>query len=370
MEIKNNVDRQYFELIKFILKDGVHKRDRTGTGTISVFDYSMKFNMDEGFPLLTSKKMFMKGIVHEIIWFLSGSTNIKYLVDNDVHIWDGDCYKKYSTSQCAIKWLFNKAGKEPCENDDFYRHYTKDEFIAKIKTDDEFAKEWGDLGPVYGSQWRKWNNPELYPENENSDGSECGSYSESHIDQIQNLINDLKNNPDSRRLMVTAWNPADVPNSVLPPCHYLFQCYTQEMSLEERSSRWCKSLDKHISYGGEMTHESLDSLGFAKRKLSLKWNQRSTDVGLGLSFNIASYALLLHLLSREVNMIPYELIFSGGDVHIYQNHVDGLREQLTHNTYKLPRLKLNNTSIYNFGYDDFEMIGYESSPTIKLILSN
>lgn len=364
--VNNNVDVQYFELLKHLLSKGKYKKDRTGTGTISVFDYTMRFNMDEGFPLITSKKMFTKGVIHELIWFLRGDTNIKYLVDNGVHIWDGDAYKKYSKSDCEVKWLFNKSGKETCVGDDFYRHYTQEEFIDKIKTDDEFAKKWGDLGPVYGKQWRSWDKFE----HKKTFGSSDYEVVNNPVDQIDNLINDLKTNPDSRRLMVNAWNPSEIELMTLPPCHYGFQCYTEEMSYDERIQRWCNMNDKSIHFGQNMTEERLDRLEFPKRKLSLKWTQRSVDVGLGLSFNITSYAFLLHLLSKEVNMIPGDLIFSGGDCHIYINHIDGLKQQLTQNTYRLPQLKLNNKSIDGLKYEDFEIIGYKSSPTIKLQLSN
>lgn len=325
----NTVDQQYKNLLKHILSNGNKKSDRTETGTISVFDYTMRFNMKEGFPLLTSKKMFTKGIIHELIWFLKGDTNIKYLIDNNVHIWDGDAYKNYKT-----------------KNIDNY--LSQEDFIEKIKTDDDFAKKWGDLGPVYGKQWRKWG----------------------EVDQIQLLINDLKNNPDSRRLMVTAWNPAEIDQMVLPPCHYGFQCYTREMDEEERIKEWCDSIEKSILYGKNMNHDKLDKLGFPKRKLSLKWTQRSVDTFLGLPFNIASYGFLLHVLSKEVNMIPDELIFSGGDVHIYTNHIDQVNEQIQRDTFKLPKLDITFKSIDDIKYTDFNIIGYVSSGTLKGELSN
>lgn len=344
--VNNNTDKQYFELINHILKNGVKKLDRTGTGTISVFDYTMRFNMDEGFPLLTSKKMFTKGIIHELIWFLSGDTNIKYLLDNGVGIWTGDAYKRYRSvpkdNMCDGDLEFLSASHA------YEDYYSEEDFVEMIKSDDDFAKKWGELGPVYGKQWRNWNG----------------------IDQISNLINDLKNNPDSRRLMVSAWNPSELENQVLPPCHYVFQCYTQEMELNERVRRWCKSLDKDILYGDDMTHEKLDNVGFPKRKLSLKFNMRSIDSGLGLPFNIASYALLLHLLSREVNMIPCDLIFSGGDCHIYLNHVIEIEKQLNNETFKLPNIELYNKSIYDLKFDDIKILNYKSSASVKMALSN
>jgi thymidylate synthase len=325
--MNNNVDKQYFELLQHIISNGVVKKDRTGTGTISVFDYTMRFNMSEGFPLLTSKKMFMKGVVHELIWFLRGDTNIKYLVENGVHIWDGDAYKNYIKNNGEL---------------------SKDEFIDKIKSDDEFAEHWGELGPVYGKQWRNWNG----------------------VDQIQNLINDLKNNPDSRRLMVNAWNVGDIDEMVLPPCHYGFQCYTTEMNLFERKKYWCDSIGKNISYAEDLVDSELDRLGVPKRKLSLKWMQRSCDVPLGIPFNIASYGLLLELLAKEVNMIAHELIFSGGDCHIYLNQIDGIKEQIRNETFPLPKIMLKNKSIFELRYEDVEILNYKSSKSIKLPLSN
>jgi thymidylate synthase len=359
----NSVDRQYKELIQHILTKGRVKKDRTGTGTISVFDYTMRFDMKEGFPILTSKKVFFKGVIHELIWFLRGETNIKYLVDRGVHIWDGDAYKSYE------KWMISIDQKIRRENPttDFQplEYDSKEEFINKIKNDEEYAEKWGELGPVYGQQWRSWKS------NRKDTSMESDTYMEfKKIDQITNLINDLKTNPDDRGLIVSAWNVAYLKDMALRPCHNFFQCYTYEMTEEERVKEWCHSLGKHISFGDDMTWEKLDELNFPKRKLSLKWNQRSVDVGLGWSFNCASYGLLLHLLAKEVNMIPDELIFTGGDCHIYLNHVEGLKKQLTQESYPLPTLKLHNSSLDELKYEDIELVGYKSAPTIKMDLSN
>jgi len=326
--MNNNVDRQYFELLRHIINNGVTKTDRTGTGTLSVFDYTMRFDMSEGFPLLTSKKMFTKGVIHELIWFLKGDTNIKYLLDNDVHIWDGD---------------YNKSGR----------------------TD-------GELGPIYGKQWRRWETVGIDIQNMSEDKKEWSGecWNTEPIDQISNLVNDLKNNPDSRRLMVSAWNVGEIGLMTLPPCHYGFQCYTQEMNTFERKKTWCDSINKNISYAEDLTDAELDTLNIPKRKLSLKWNQRSCDVPLGIPFNIASYGLLLHLLAREVNMIPHELIFSGGDCHIYLNQLDGIKIQLQQETFPLPKLTLNNVSLDSLKYEDIQITGYKSSPSISMPLSN
>ena len=337
----NTLDKQYTALLQDILDNGVTKQDRTGTGTLSVFGRQIRHKMSEGFPLLTTKKMPFKTITTELLWFLRGDTNIKYLVDNNCHIWDGDAYKNYQKEMLyhpEENWLDNGVGEKS------YRQLTQEEFINKIKTDDEFAKQWGELGPIYGKQWRNWETIDT-----NWDYQEdwlIGS-----IDQISNLINDLKTNPDSRRLMVSAWNVGELDQMTLPPCHFSFQCYSHEKD--------------------------------GKRYLSLAWNQRSCDVGLGIPFNIASYGLLLEILAKEVNMIPYELIGNLGDCHIYNNHIDNIREQLVREPYVLPKLTckdeywylkdidiLFSEKIEKFKPDFFKVEGYQSHPTIKLPLSN
>ena len=349
--MKNNADKQYLEFLNYILENGEVKGDRTGTGTISIFDYSMTFDMSEGFPLLTSKKVFTKAVIHELIWFLRGDTNIKYLVDNGVHIWDGDAYKNFCNSHTEI-------------------FVTQEEFIERIKDDDEFAKKWGELGPVYGKQWRRWGGYKKEP-NGWHHGIPSG-YKDIPIgDQISDLINDLKNNPDSRRLIVSAWNVGELDQMVLPPCHNFFQCYTSLVKLEDRIKWYCDSVGRDISFGEDFTEEFLNEKNVPTRKLSLKWNQRSCDVPLGIPFNISSYGILLHLLAKEVNMIPYQLKFTGGDCHIYLNQVEGVKEQLKRNTHKLPRLVLSdNISIDELKYDDIKIVDYKSEPTISFPLSN
>jgi thymidylate synthase len=267
----NNLDKQYQALLQDILDNGVQKSDRTGTGTISVFGRQIRHKMSEGFPLLTTKKMAWKTLVTELIWFLRGDTNIKFLVDNGCHIWDGDAFKNFmDTSEGDPDLIWNQ-----------------EQFINMVKTDDEFAKQWGELGPIYGAQWRSW-------EGLNS-----------NTDQIANLINDLKTNPDSRRLMVNAWNVGELDRMVLPPCHYGFQVYTRPTTREEK-----------IVNPGKY------------RAISLMWNQRSVDTFLGLPFNIASYGLLLEIIAKAVNMVPDELIGNLGDVHLYSNHIEQAKEQI------------------------------------------
>jgi len=340
----NNLDKKYQKLLQDILDNGEEKADRTGTGTISVFGRQIRHKMSEGFPLLTTKKMAWRTMITELLWFLRGDTNIKYLVDNGCNIWNGDAYKAYEKYAMA-----NSYGVDIL---------SMDEFIEQIKTDDEFAKKWGELGPIYGKQWRNWNG----------------------IDQIQNLINDLKTNPDSRRLMVNAWNVEDLPNMTLPPCHYGFQCYTKELTLDERKKLWTRVFGKSIHYANNFTNEDLDKKGVPSRKLSLMWNQRSVDTFLGLPFNIASYGLLLEIIAKEVNMIPDELIGNLGDVHLYKNHIEQAVKQIRNLPFELPTVIINDEfwnpdmgtfeQIKYIEVDDFWLEGYESHEKIIAQLSN
>ena len=303
----NNLDIKYQDLLREVLEKGYNRQDRTGTGTLSVFGKTIRHDMSEGFPILTTKKVAFKTMVTELKWFLKGDTNIKYLVDNGCNIWNGDAYK-----------AFQKAYINPVQ-------ITQEEFIEYIKTDDEFVAKWGELGPIYGKQWRKWE----------SDDTDAPRYEhcKKDIDQIQNLINELKTNPDSRRLMVSAWNVGELNQMVLPPCHYSFQCYV------------------------------------ADGKLSLMWNQRSADLFLGVPFNISSYGLLLSLLCEETGYEPGELIGNLADVHLYKNHLNQASEQLLRNPFHLPNLKLVYRDILK-GDFDVELVDYKSHSLIKAPLSN
>ncbi len=317
----NNIDIRYQELLKDILENGTQKGDRTGTGTISVFGRQIRHKMSEGFPLLTTKKMYFKGIVTELLWFLRGDTNIKYLVDNDCHIWNGDAYKNYESKR--LKWEIGRIGEIP--------KLSKEEFINKIKTDDEFANQWGELGPVYGKQWRNWCGYEKVPA-----GWEHGAITYyknvAKCDQIETLIRDLKTNPDSRRLMVNAWNVGELDQMTLPPCHYGFQVYTRELRLDERKNIWNKhNFSQDMSWHNMEEQDITDLLNednIPTRTISLMWNQRSVDTFLGLPFNIASYGLLLEIIAKAVNMVPDELIGNLGDVHLYSNHIEQAKEQI------------------------------------------
>ena len=301
----SNIEKQYQGILRKLVLYGKEKSDRTGTGTLSYFGDQIRHNMSEGFPLLTTKKMAVKTMMTELKWFLKGDTNIKYLVDNGCNIWNGDAYKRFT-------------------------YYTDEEtsmerFIELIKTDDEFAKKWGELGPIYGKQWRNWRKYKW-------DKIDMDSHIE-YVDQIANLINDLKTNPDSRRLMVNAWNVGELDEMTLPPCHYGFQCYVQD------------------------------------GKLSLMWNQRSVDSFLGLPFNIASYGTLLLLLCKESGLQPGELIGNLGDVHLYKNHIQQAKEQIVREPYELPILEITSCDMRN-GEFEYVLDNYQSHPPIKAPLSN
>ena len=301
----SNIEKQYQGILRKLVLYGKEKGDRTGTGTLSYFGDQIRHNMADGFPLLTTKKMAVKTMMTELKWFLKGDTNIKYLVDNNCHIWNGDAYKAYR--RIPTNQLDERT------------------FIHRIKTQDWFAKEWGELGPIYGKQWRDWQSQKF--------NVAKGEGYLLQIDQIAKLIVDLKKNPDSRRLMVSAWNVGEIEEVVLPPCHYGFQCYVSE------------------------------------GKLSLMWNQRSCDTFLGIPFNIASYATLLLLLCKETGLEAGELIGNLGDVHLYKNHVQQAKEQIVREPFPLPTIELSNVDILN-GEWDYEVKGYEYHPTIKAPLSN
>jgi thymidylate synthase len=339
----NNLDKQYQTLLQDILDNGVSKEDRTGTGTISVFGRQIRHNMQEGFPLLTTKKMAWRTMVTELLWFLRGDTNIKYLVDNGCNIWNGDAYKNYE------KWWDNMSKTSPFE---VPKKFTEEELVQAIKLDEFHAEKFGELGPIYGKQWRSWHL--------NAKVTMDGKYHEEKgIDQIQNLINDLKTNPDSRRLMVNAWNVGELDQMVLPPCHYGFQVYTRPTTREEK-----------ITNPGKY------------RAISLMWNQRSVDTFLGLPFNIASYGLLLEIIAREANMMPDQLIGNLGDVHLYNNHIEQAKEQISREPMPLTTVKYM-SHLYKFEswlFDpiygmvlrpkDFILDNYQSHPSIKAPLSN
>jgi len=326
----NKLDKDYQNLLSDIITNGKVKKDRTGTGTLSVFGRQIRHKMSEGFPLLTTKKMAFKTIVTELLWFLKGDTNIKYLIDNDCHIWNGDAYKNYSSKVQA--W-------EP--------HSDLNHFIERVKTNDEFARKWGNLGPVYGAQWRSWRvGKGIETSLPHPDGGNIYEAGSMYIDQIANLINDLKTNPDSRRLMVSAWNVGELDKMTLPPCHYGFQVYTRLTTRDEK----IVNPEKY-------------------RAISLMWNQRSVDTFLGLPFNIASYGLLLEMIANEVDMVPDELIGNLGDTHLYLNHIKQAKEQIGRKPMELPTVHVRD-GIFCSSPVDVILKNYQSHPSIKAPLSN
>jgi thymidylate synthase len=416
----NTIDKKYTDLLQDILDNGVTKQDRTGTGTLSVFGRQIRHKMSEGFPLITTKKMYFKGIVTELLWFLRGDTNIKYLIDNNCHIWDGDCYQAYVNK---IKLQNNwEVTLRTMDVDTIGQQelLSQEEFINKIKTDDKFANKWGELGPIYGRQWRRWDSYNFVDDEVHT----------IKIDQIANSINLLKTDPDSRRNRVNAWNVGELDQMVLPPCHTDFQFYTRELSDDERQ-KWVIDNVDWVRNAEDPKHEANKYLyrgepkiygdTVPKRAISLMWNQRSVDTFLGLPFNIASYGLLLEIIAKAVNMVPDELIGNLGDTHLYLNHIEQAKEQIgrdlsleerqklyedeftpgiqvandnwlnsklttrnvpkrTREPFPLPTLVINDEfwnqddSIFNqiehITPEDFFVENYQSHPTIKAPLSN
>ncbi len=281
--------KQYQDFLKHILKEGSDKPDRTNTGIISTFGYQMRFNLNEGFPLLTTKKVHLKSIIHELLWFVRGDTNLKYLAENNVRIWNEWPYKKFTQSKD-------------------YNNETMKEYVELVRTDEAFAKKHGDLGPVYGKQWRDF----------------------SGYDQLANVISEIKKNPNSRRLIISAWNPPQLKDMALPPCHLLFQFYVKD------------------------------------NKLSLQLYQRSADAFLGVPFNIASYSLLLMMVAKVCHLEPYEFVHTIGDAHIYTNHLEQVNLQLSREPRKLPIMKIKyHENIEDYVYEDFELLDYNPHPLIK-----
>lgn len=312
----NSVDYKYGELCKFVLENGFKKEDRTGTGTISVFGYQMRFDLNEGFPLLTTKRVPFKLIASELLWFLKGDTNIRYLLQNKNTIWDEWGFKNWVESTDYTGPDMTNFGLR-CQTDEQFNQLYQEQlkiYQQQVLNDDDFAVKYGDLGNVYGKQWRSWQ------------GADGKTY-----DQIKYIIDEIKKNPDSRRLLCNSWSISELHTQLLPPCHYAFQFYV------------------------------IDG------KLSCMFNMRSNDVFLGLPFNIASYALLTHLIAHECGLGVGELIYSGADVHIYANHVEQVKEQLTREAKELPtlQLNLNKQSIFDFELEDLELIGYDPHPAIK-----
>lgn len=389
----NNLDNQLKELYQKILAQPLFKTDRTGVGTKSIFGHQMRFNMQDGFPLTTLRKIHTKSMIHEILWFLGsydepykkfGNTNIRYLLDNGVTFWTDWPYKDYR---------INKINK--CKDLKNLKVMSQKEFEKKIMEDDYFALEYGELGPVYGKQWVDWGGheeliqqPNFYKETKGDkvimDKGDWKKVYLKGINQINNAIDTLLDDPDSRRIIVNSWNVAEIDDMMLPPCHSFFQFYTHVIPMEERIEYCLKhnneeEIQKYMVKNGIMGWEEinrfprkqikiLDHFNVPERKLDLQLYQRSTDSYLGLGYNIAEYSLLLHMVAQVVNMIPNEFIWTGGDTHLYSNSIEAAEELLKREPKELPILKLNPEiqNIYGFRYEDIEIVGYDPHPNIKV----
>lgn len=361
----NSADREYFKLLTLVLEKGRIKKNRTATDTLGTFGAQARFDLSEGFPLITTKKVFFKGIIHELLWFLSGSTNIKYLVDNGVTIWNKDAYRRYCDVTKANTHNFDEWLRD--NGDGTCSMYTYEQFCDKLKGA-RFCEVWGELGEgTYGSMWRGFPYYESEPPYH-----DAGKQSHNHlrrVDQFARLIEKLKTNPDDRRLIVSAWHPYWVEQCVLPPCHVLFQFHTEELTIEER---W--KLNRKMIGGCDTPEQKAafcDSIGIPKRRLNLQLYQRSCDLFLGVPFNIASYALLLEMVAQVVNMVPGEFIHTYGDLHLYTDHLDKVKEQLLREPRELPTLKLNPEikNLLDFKFEDITLVGYEPHPPIKAEMS-
>ena len=344
----NSADKQYQDLLKRIIEKGRAKGDRTGTGTISIPFATLEFDMSEGFPLLTTKKVFTKGIIHELLWFLNGETNIKYLEDNGVTIWTSDAYREY----------IKKVEKLTDER------LTKENFSLAIRQNPDFAKKFGELGPVYGRQWRHWNYLQwTATDTKGSDGKPMLKWEIKGIDQIAEAMNKLINNPDDRRIIVSAWNVDEIPYMVLPPCHWAFELYSEELYQEER---WVMAGLTPNMNEIDWANKFCDDNNIPKRRLHLKWHQRSVDTFLGLPFNIASYGILLCMFAQQANMVAGTLVGDLTNVHIYNNHIEQCKEQISREPRQLPSLSLNKAKdIFSYQYSDIGFEGYAPHDAIK-----
>ena len=364
----NTVDEEYFRLLNLILNEGRVKKNRTGIDTIGVFGAQAKFDVNmNAFPILTTKKVFFKAIVHELLWFIRGDTNIKYLVDNNVHIWDEWAFRRYTD--------VHKVNKD-VENNKWMRHnddgsvsmFTQEQFIEKIKTNDEFAVRWGELGEgTYGGMWRAF--PYSYDKRSNPNREDEEEHQHvGHVDQLHKVVDKLKINPDDRRMIVSAWHPYWVDHCALPPCHCLFHFNTEELTLKERIEWW---VSKHTDGNGISTPPTqevhLDDCGVPNRRLNVLLYQRSCDTFLGVPFNITSYCLLLAMVAHCVNMAPGTFTHTYGDLHIYENHREQIKTQLRREPMPLPKLWLNPAvkNLFYFKFEDIALVDYQSHPAIK-----
>jgi thymidylate synthase len=368
----NGVDGSYFGLVREILENGRVKKNRTGIDTIGVFGAQAKYDVNlDAFPILTTKKVWFKGIVHELLWFIKGDTNIKYLVDNDVHIWDEWAYKRYcqewEKEGYAISVVGAKWGKDIGARS--HEKFTQQEFIQRIKDDAEFALKFGELGEgTYGGMWRDFPH---FKKTYEGPPERCGvgdEYEPEGVDQLKKAVDKLKSNPDDRRIIVSAWHPYWVDHCALPPCHCLFHFNTEELTLEERKEIGVER--EGMNYKGMEDGDIEVFLGLANiptRKLNCLLYQRSCDTFLGVPFNITSYALLTAMIAHVTNMVPGTFTHTYGDLHIYTNHLEQLKLQETRIPRKLPKLVLNPEvkSLFDFKFEDIKLEGYNPHAAIK-----
>lgn len=356
---------QYLGLLQEVLTLGHKKADRTGTGTISHFGTRMRFDLQDGFPMVTTKKLHLRSIIHELLWFLNGDTNVKYLNDNGVTIWDAWAVTKEEAERgenINISWVRAKSPiVVPPDFDGWSWTEVLDWFASAHLDVNEFMyRKVGDLGPVYGKQWRSWY---TFPGVEN-------------IDQISQAIDQLRNDPDSRRIIVSAWNVGELDQMALAPCHSFFQFYTRELYIDERLY-WLETnnpeqfnspcFTNDAVTDDALMHAEMDKYDIPRRALSCQLYQRSADCFLGVPFNVASYALLIHMVAQQVNMTVGDFVWTGGDTHIYSNHMEQVKEQLTRNPLPLPKLviKRKPDSIFDYKFEDFELADYQSHAPIK-----
>jgi thymidylate synthase len=397
----NNLDTQLKELYQKILSKERYRTDRTGYGTKSVFGHQMRFNMQDGFPLTTLRKIHIKSMIHELLWFLGsyddyykqfGNTNIKYLLDNGVTFWTDWAYKNYYADKFkkyqGNDLIDSKTVKK-------FRFLSQKDFEKKIIKDDEFALKWGDLGPVYGKQWKDWGGYHELVEKKNIIKETAGDHVlvdklgwekiyMKGINQIDKLVNMIIENPDSRRLIVNAWNVADIDDMLLPPCHAMFQCYTDVITMEQRIEYCEKTYEKsdvdaymlknqivdwdEIKRDPRKQIKILDHFNVPERTLDLQLYMRSNDIYLGNPYNISMYSLLLHMIAQVTNTIPNDFILSIGDAHIYANAIGAIEELLKRDIRPLPKLWINPDvqNIYGFRYEDFKILDYNPHENIKV----
>lgn len=368
----SNYEQQYLDLLRKIKEKGVYSKNRTGINTYKIWGAQIHIDLQEGFPLLTTKRMHLKSLVHELLWMIKGDTNIQYLLKNGVTFWTEWPYQVYINTPIdkLKKWECKGSSEQGVE-----LHFTQKEFEEWVVREPEFAKKWGSIGQCgYGAMWRKFPYAKYWelPRGVSYIGSRTG-HELDYVDQLSNVINDLKTNPDSRRIIITAWHPYHSnrkEDALLPACHNYIQFGTEELTDIERTELYYDTLPDTFGYtSGYVSTDELNKKNIPKYRLNCYFHMRSNDVPLGLPYNIAFYALFTHLVARCVNMVPSQLVYTAADVHIYENQLDGINEQLTRSPGALPKLKLSNncpTNIFDIKFEDIEIADYAPQPHIKM----